>query len=376
MRVLHVIPAFYPAHAYGGPIYSVYSLCNALAKRGVEVRVLTTDSAAPGKSLTVESFPTLTPSGYPVYFCRRKFGVSVAPGLLWHMIGQVRWAGVVHLTAVYSFPTIPSLLACKLLGKPVVWSPRGALQRWEGSTRPALKAVWERVCRHLAPKRLVLHVTSEEEAKDSGERFPGVGTVVIPNGIDIPEKVIRANANGILRLLYLGRLDPKKGIENLLTACAMLDGRLGCPWSLTIAGTGDRKYISALKARIDALGLSRSVRTVGEIVGEAKRALFERADITVVPSHTENFGVVVAEALAHSVPLIASRGTPWQRLEQTGCGLWVSNAPEELAEAVVQMSQMPLREMGERGRAWMQREFSWDSRAQQVIQCYETMASG
>lgn len=163
MKVLHVVPAFYPAVYHGGPICSLYSLCNALARQGVDLRVLTTDSAGPRKSVQVDAFPTMTPAGYPVYFCRRRFGVSVAPGLLAYMMRLIRWTDVIHLTAVYSFPTIPVLLSCKVLDKPVVWSPRGSLQRWEGSRRPTLKAVWERVCRVAAPRRLVLHVTSEEE---------------------------------------------------------------------------------------------------------------------------------------------------------------------------------------------------------------------
>lgn len=376
MRVLHIVPAFYPAVYHGGPIHSLYSLCNALARQGVELRVLTTDTAGPGRRVPVEGIPTVTPSGYQVYFCRRSFSVSVAPGLLWYMIGVIRWADVVHLTAVYSFPTIPCLLACKVLGRPVVWSPRGSLQRWEGSTRPTLKAVWEWVCRVVAPKRLVLHVTSEEEAKESLEKFPGVETAVIPNGIEIPGKVTHIHGSGMLRLLYLGRLDPKKGIENLLAACRILDGALGVPWSLRVAGTGDPIYTKTIKVRIEELGLSQPVEMVGEVVREAKRRLFENADIVVVPSYTENFGMVVAEALAHSVPVIASRGTPWKRLEEMGCGLWVDNTPEELAKAIEQMSRMPLREMGQRGREWMQREFGWDIRAQEIIKCYEATGVG
>lgn len=138
-----------------------------------------------------------------------------------------------------------------------------------------------------------------------------------------------------------------------------------------MAGTGDLNYTKTTKVRIEELGLSRSVEMVGEVLGEAKRRLFEKADMAVVPSYTENFGMVVAEALAHGVPVIASRGTPWKRLEEIGCGMWVRNTPEELAEAIERMSRMPLREMGWRGRNWMEREFGWESRAQEMIRCYD-----
>src|SRR5207249_1017724 len=96
----------------------------------------------------------------------------------------------------------------------------------------------------------------------------------------------------------------------------------------------------------------------------------------VVPSHTENFGNVVAEGLAHAVPVIVSTGTPWRRLEEVGCGLWVNNDPESLAKAIEQMGRMPLREMGNRGHDWMQREFSWDKRTREMLTCYEALCDG
>lgn len=202
-------------------------------------------------------------------------------------------------------------------------------------------------------------------------RFPGVKTAVIPNGVDIPCQVAHVNSSGTLRLLYLGRLDPKKGIENLLAACQILDGTIGSPWSLTVAGVGQPDYAKAIKLRVMELGLPRQVEMVGEVVRKAKQKLFENADIVIVPSYIENFGMVVAEALAYAVPVIASTGTPWQRVEEIGCGLWVHNTPDELAEAIHRMSRMPLREMGWRGRNWMQREFGWHIRAQETIKCYQ-----
>src|SRR5262249_46828558 len=159
--------------------------------------------------------------------------------------------------------------------------------------------------------------------------------------------------DGTLRLLFLGRLHPKKGIENLLEGCRTLASESDLKWSLTISGAGEPRYVGALSARIKKRELQTPVKMVGENVGEGKQKLFAHADIAVIPSFTENFGLVVAEALAHGVPVIASRSTPWQRVEKVGCGLWVDNDPQSLAKAVLRMSRMPLRTMGQRGRAWM-----------------------
>ena len=374
MKVLHVIPSFAPAWHHGGPMHSVYQLCHNLLRNRCEVRVLTTDSNGPDKVLNVEKEREIEIArDLCVRYCKRMASLSVSPTLLRLLPSYIRWADVVHLTAVYSFPTIPTLLACKVVDKPVVWSPRGALQRWEGTSRPASKAVWEWVCRVVAPKQLVLHVTSEEEAKESLERFPGVEAVVIPNGIDIPEKVIHFPGDGVFRLLYLGRLHPKKGIENLLAACKILNNGSGIIWSLTIAGAGDPRYTEILKAQIDELQLSQQAKMVGQVVGESKRRLFENTDAVIVSSYTENFCVVVTESLAHGVPVIASKGTPWSRLEGMGCGLWVDNDPYSLAKAIEQMSRMPLREMDQRGRYWMEEEFSWYERAEEMSEIYLKM---
>jgi glycosyltransferase involved in cell wall biosynthesis len=118
------------------------------------------------------------------------------------------------------------------------------------------------------------------------------------------------------------------------------------------------------------LGLNERVRLVGEALGDAKKKLFENSDVVLVPSYKENFGIVVAEALAHGIPVIASRGTPWSNLERKGCGLWVENDPRTLASAIRKISTMPMRDMGVRGREWMQADFSWRSVANQMLDLY------
>lgn len=376
MNILHVTPSFYPAMIYGGPTRSVFELCRGLARSGCDVRVLTTDANGPNDVLAVATDrETELEERLVVRYCHRWLDVSVSPRLLRLLSGYIRWADVVHLTAVYSFPTIPTLLACRLLNKPVVWSPRGMLQRWEGTNRLLLKSIWETICRAVAPQRLTLHFTSESEAEESLARFPKAKSVVIPNGLAIPDEVHHMAEPDSLRLVYLGRLDPKKGIENLVQACGMLNGNLEKPAFLTIAGTGDDAYTRGLNRQIEKLGLSDRVRMIGEVTDDRKRALFENSDIAIVPSFTENFGMVVAEALAHAVPVIASKGTPWQRLEERGAGLWVDNSPPSLTNAIEKMSQMPLRKMGVRGREWMKEEFSSSVIAERMLEAYKTISN-
>ena len=365
-------PSFHPAHIYGGPTRSSYELCRNLAKLDCEVRVLTTDTNGLGHVLEVEKdHDVLFEEGFSVRYCQRRLRHSVSPALLRLLQPYISWADVVHLHYVYSFPTFPTILHCRMLNKTLIWTPLGALQRWEHSRRRGLKAVWDRLWYCAADlDHTTLHLASEQERQDTLARFPKLRTAVIPNGVRVPAELNLTESDRELRLLFIGRLDPIKGIENLLTACstAAFNSELG--WRLAIAGWGKPAYVAQIKKQIIALGLSEHVRMVGEVLGDAKKKLFENSDVALVPSYKENFGMVVAEALAHGIPVIASRGTPWSGLEQKRCGLWVENDPETLASAIRRISMMPMRDMGLRGREWMQREFSWRSVANQMLDLY------
>ncbi|MGZ4833485.1 MAG: glycosyltransferase [Terriglobales bacterium] len=370
IKIAHVVPSFYPAHSYGGPIQSVYALTNALARLGCEVRVLTTNANGLRAVLPVDTAREhRLGDGISVRYCPRRVRHSVSPDLLRVLPDYVRWADVVHLTAVYNFTTFPTLAIARRHRKPVVWSPRGALQRWTGSRRPNVKAIWEIVARGLATNRLVLHVTSEQESIESLRKFPAARAELIPNGIEIPAAVSHEESKGPLRLLFIGRIDPKKGIENLLDACARLD----FPSVLTIAGSGEEAYLRSIAARVHSLGLDEMVTMRGEVCDDAKERVYRQADICMVPSFTENFALVVAEALARGVPVIASRGTPWQAVERKSCGRWVENSPESLASAITQLRSMPMREMGRRGREWMQQDFSWDTIGARMVAVYREL---
>jgi glycosyltransferase involved in cell wall biosynthesis len=367
MKILHVSPSFYPTRAYGGTIRSGYGLCRGLTELGCCVRVLTTDTDGLGRTLQVPNDQEVEIDGLQIRYCHKLFRHSISLDLLHVLREYVQWADVVHLTAVYSFPTFPTLSYCRTYGKPLVWSPRGSLQRWDGSTRVLPKYLWERACRGLVLNdKLILHTTSEDEASQSHKRFPGVRTVIVRNGVELPTELRKTDSNGKLRITYLGRLHPIKGIERLLEACKFLDQHSE-PWHLAIAGSGTPAYADSLKSKVAELGLEAHVHFLGEVSGDAKENLFAHSDVALVPSYVENFGMVIAEALAHKVPVIASKGTPWEGLQANGCGLWVENDPQTLAAAIRQISSMPLGEMGRRGRCWMEREFSWHSVSSQML---------
>ena len=374
VRVLHVTPFFAPAWVYGGLPESAYQFARHLSRAGASVRVLTTDANGWGQRLDAAAMAAYAHrDGIEVRYCARVARQAVSPELLGALAEQMRWADLVHLHAAYSFPTIPTLLTARLLKRPVVWTPHGAMQRWRGSRRVGFKSLWEKVCIAVASRQLMLHLTSDEEVAETRARFPRANLELIPNGVELPDTLHREPRGARLRLGFVGRLDPKKGIENLLAACRIVKERGALDFSLTIAGSGSNEYEAKLRGEIGRLELGGEVALLGDIRGKEKQRIFEQTDVVVVPSFTENFAIVVAEALAHGAAVIASTGSPWKEVERVGCGLWVDNDPASIADAIIKINSMPIAEMGDRGRRWMAADFSWEKCASEMIALYKNL---
>jgi glycosyltransferase involved in cell wall biosynthesis len=221
----------------------------------------------------------------------------------------------------------------------------------------------------LDPSRTVLHVTSDDEATFSTLQVPNIRVTNIPNAVDLPElgpgRVWRPD--GILRLLYMGRLSREKGIENLLDALTLLDD---LKLQVTVAGSGQPAYVRLLKDRASRSQLDEKIQFLGHIEGREKETAFRTSDVCVVPSFIENYGIVVAEALANGLPVIASTGTPWRVIAEQGCGLWVENSPPQLARAIRDIQNCNLAEMGAKGRELISSHYSWDDVAARMHDSY------
>jgi glycosyltransferase involved in cell wall biosynthesis len=176
--------------------------------------------------------------------------------------------------------------------------------------------------------------------------------------------------NGELRLLSMGRLDPIKGLENLIVALRHLRAPR---FSLKIFGAGDPRYQASLEALAAEHGVRERISFLGPVSGEAKRSAFVSADVCVVPSFSENFGMVIAESLAHGTPVVASTGTPWQIVQSASIGRWVSNDPLTLANTIDSMRGEDLASMGRRAREVMESEFAWPAIAARMLAAYKAL---
>ncbi len=375
MNVLHVTPTYYPATYWGGSVFATYHLNNNLARiPELRLKVLTTNAAGPkpSENLSQLSINTTQYPGYDVIFTKRTAYSSTSLELITKLKELTPWADIIHLTGVYSFPTIPTILMAKIFRKPIIWSLMGAILSthvWEKAKKRHLKKMWEYTCKFIIPNsKTVLHTTSSKERDIAEIIFPCIPIYVVENGVPVPKSLPPKEwaPKGKLRILFLGRISPIKGIENLINAVKLLDDPT---IELTICGTGDEKYLKKLKAKAE--NAISNITFTGHVDGDRKTKAFLNADLCVVPSFSENFGIVVAEALAHGIPVIASKKTPWDTLEEHGCGLWVDNSPEHLAKAIKNIRNMDLKKMGKAGREWMKKEYDWKTIALKMYKLYQ-----
>lgn len=347
---------------------AAYELCSALASLGVDVHVLTTD--ANGSSSLAPSATAAAAVKFPVSYCKRVAGNTISVAMLQQMRPAVEWADVVHLHGVFNFPTLPTLAAARTLKRPIFWSVHGSLQ---SSGKPRLvKRLWLAATDLLASQGTVMHFASELEARASIESSWSGQYRIIGHGVRVPD-ALQKRRGDVLRVLFVGRLHPIKGIERLIEACALSRQEHGTKLSLTIAGTGDAKYVKGLRTLVTNRGLANVVTFAGLIEGDRQRELYEMSDVLVMPSDQESFGLVAAEALAHGVPVVASKATPWEGLETMGCGWWRTCDPHDLAAVLKEAATVDLLSMGERGRAWMLEAFSWEAVATSTLDAYRAL---
>jgi glycosyltransferase involved in cell wall biosynthesis len=223
----------------------------------------------------------------------------------------------------------------------------------------------------------LLHATTEAEALNlRGMRLGPVE--VIPNGVDPPAwSFRRRDADDRPRTaLFLGRLYPVKGLPMLIEAWSRVRPK---DWRLEIAGPDEAGHRAELEALVQKTGLAEVVAFRGPLAGRDKGEALASADLFVLPSHSESFGIVVAEALAHGAPVLTTTAVPWEQLERQACGWRVAPSVSALAEGLstaTGLSRGRLREMGQRGRVLVLAEYGWERVAQAFVGAYEGLARG
>lgn len=384
MRILHVMPHYYPAVRYGGPIRSVQGLAAATAAMGHDVHVYTTNVDGPG----VSNVPLGAPvdlDGVKVWYFPAGLGRRIfrSPAMERAIDNTIAQFDVVHIHYIWVWTSVQAAAAARRYRVPYIIAPRGMLV----ADLIARKSTWpKRIWLSLFARRDVeeaaaVHVTAESEAQDVRQLGLKPRRIdIVENGIDLPavaapgiDGTPSASTQGTAPyVLFLGRINWKKGLDRLIKALERVEGL-----DLVIAGYDDDGYRRTIEQQIAQAGLERHVRFVGPVEGEAKWDLIRGALCLALTSYHENFGIAVVEAMAAGCPVIVSEEVGLSgTVRSAACGIVCSGEPQDTSAALKQLlaSNEQRLAMGQRGRDTARTSFGWQSLAQKMQLLYLQVA--
>jgi glycosyltransferase involved in cell wall biosynthesis len=350
MKLLLIIPSFYPATVYGGPIFSTLHTCESLSELdNIEIRVSTTNANRTSKlDVEINQWISFNPHFFVKYYNETVIGKFSLP-LYLNIWKDIQKTDVVHTQAIFSTPTPISLLWAKLFKKPTLLSPRGSFCDWGLNQGSLFKPLWINLLIKPFNSNIYWHATCQQEKDDILKLFPNAKVFIIPNGIDVnsfssvnffdkeyyAKKFTETDKSPSKIIVSMGRLHMVKGFDILINAFLIVLNTYNNA-ILLIAGkdVGEKDNLDKL---IKENNLSSQVFFVGELSGQDKIDFLANADIFVLPSHTENFGNVYVESLAAGTPIVASKNTPWQDVEAVDCGKWVANTVKDTANAMLEL---------------------------------------
>ncbi|MBD2597805.1 glycosyltransferase [Nostoc spongiaeforme FACHB-130] len=387
MRILQIVPSI--SLIYGGPSQMVLGLAPALAKEGIKVTVLTTDSNGDTgqQPLNVPLNRPIQQDGYEIIYFRcapfRRYKFSL--DLLNWLKSHANEFDLAHIHALFSPISSAAATVCREKKLPYILRPLGTLDPADLQKKKQLKKLYvELIERQNLAGAAAIHFTSQQEAKISA-RF-GVNTkdLVIPLGVKPTQRISSSAVRSQLGIpedvplvLFMSRIDPKKGLNLLIPALEKLLAN-DCKFHFVLAGTNpqDPDYENKIKFQIENSPLRSHTTITGFVSGELKAGLLQAADLFVLPSYYENFGIAVAEAMVAGIPVVISDQVHiWQQVGDSQSG-WVGQTDvSSLLELLQQAMQNPQERQrrGQNAQKYALENFSWDAIARQMIQAYQQL---
>ena len=389
MRVSVIIPSFYPAKHYGGSIFATLDLYKNFSKnKDFSVYVSSTNAngntvlrlGADGKSIVNNRFHD-PGFGFNIKYYKEIFVNYFSIYFLFGIWSDIFKANIVHIQSIFSYPTPVSLFICFLLQKKVILSPRGSFAEWALKYKSYKKRIWLNFFISPFVNKITWHATSKKEKKEITKLYPKADVFIMPDGINVIDYssfVVKEHMGDFEKIvpfdyyknkkviLFLGRIHEVKGLDNLLYAFAKYK-RYNKDSILIVAGD-DHGFKNKLFALISELKLQNDVYFTGKVYGNAKKTLYKISDLFVLPSHTENFGIVVAEALASGLPVVASNKTPWEDLDVHKCGKFVDNNLDSLFNGMVSLLDVSSSELSQNAVEYA-KFFDWDK----IVKMYKNV---
>jgi glycosyltransferase involved in cell wall biosynthesis len=383
MKVLHVIPSVAAVH--GGPSVMVELMARGLSQAGLDVHIATTNDDWPGKLPVTCGVPE-TRDGITWWYFDRQLGFyKYSRPLSRWLASHVTDYQVVHIHALFSHSAYAAAHWAHVRGVPYMVRPLGVLNRWGmENRRPWLKQLSFRFVESgIVKNAALMHYTSEAERAEAAALGADTPCVIIPNpvpdqGEPMPPGRFRARhpeLEGRQIILFLSRLDRKKGLELLLPAFAEVRKRFAKA-ALVLAGSGDDVLLGELKEQARSLRIADNILWVGFLRGDDKRAAFADADGFVLPSWSENFGIAVVEAMAAGCPVVVTDQVAIHGdISQAGAGYVTTCDPAAIAAALGRVLEDPSARavMGNKGKCLTQTHYSLAAVTSKLVAAYNAI---
>lgn len=359
MRIIQVLPGF----TTGGPSYTVPMMCRSLSHANADVEMYFCGPAPDDiKDIKYNNFKSITWSILN--------NLAISPKLFKALKNECKNSDIIQSNSLWQYPNFITEFARRGTNCKSVIVPRGTLSKYTLSISPIKKWIVLALGQRVALQKCDLFIaTCEEEYKDIRNLGLKSPVAIIPNGIDIPK--FEREANKQKRVVFLSRIHKKKGIDILIKAWSKIEP-LYPDWKLAIAGPMN-DYGEEMKILAAQLKLNR-VEFVGALYGNKKNNFLQDSELFVLPTHSENWGMAVPEALVCSIPAICTTGAPWEGLKKYKCGDWIELSEENLFNSMRTMMSLTPNEryqMGKRGLDWVSSEFSWEIIGKKTIEAFE-----
>ena len=387
MKIGFLIPSFYPATAYGGPIFASWYLAKALGARGHRVHVSTTNANL-NQYLTLRpNWETEVAQNVFVTYYHDTVLNRLSLRQLLALEADITKTDIVHVHSIFNILAPVAAKYALLRKKPVLLTPHGSLCADALARKSSYKQLWLRSLIRPIATQMAWHATSAQEANDittvTGVSASNVHIVRhgLPNNLPPPNPLDRQaffakfapdRAPGPI-IASMGRLERNKGFDILIRALPGIRDRVPGA-TLFIAGPdqGERPRLTSLATQLD---MANHVVFL-DFLGEQDRSdFFGNADLFALASHHENFGLVYAEALALGTPIVATKNTPWEGVDDAGCGRWVACDVRAMEGAIRDLLLQDRQSLRQAALAYAQR-FSIDDVARQIEDTYEQTILG
>jgi len=364
----------------GGVVRAVLDLTTALARGGKSVTLIATEGDDwPESETGVQTLHSGSFDRWPIRFSAKRLS---------ELRQHIEQADVLHLHTPWEPANLQLANIARSCGIPYIVSLHGMLDDWVMRTSSLKKRLFLRFGgRKMLHHASVVHCTAQAEATQVVKLIPKSTLAVIPLVFDPtefldppptsdPDKYWPPREKERPVILYLSRLHPKKGVDRLIRAAALISATHNARF--IIAGSGDTDYVRQLRSLTEELQLGSTIDFVGYVEGDRKTALYRVADVFVLPSSQENFGLVFPEAMACGAPVITTKGVDiWPELEDSGGAMIIKEDVVSIAKAIDHLLVDPEKRsaMGAAGRAWVESTYSGDAVANRYVDLYRRAIS-